>query len=123
MKSPPTEAERPALNRINTPFGQRTDGTETAAKAVKEVAHVVEGVVEGVKAVMHEAVAWTERKAEELAKSEDHTGPYDSPAMAAGSISDLDVIATGVLPATIPVQEDEVDKSKSQEGVKDDKKP
>lgn len=55
---------------------------------------------------MHEAVVWTERKAEELARGDDHTGPYDSPATAAGGVSDLDVIATGVLPATVPVQED-----------------
>jgi uncharacterized membrane protein len=94
------------LNRVNTPFGQHTDGTETAAKAVEEVAQVVESVVEGVKAVVHEAVAWTEKKVEELAKSEDHAGPYESPATAAGGMSDLDVIATGVLPATVPVQED-----------------
>lgn len=70
---------------------------------------MVEGVVEGVKAVVHAAVAWTEKKAEELAKSEDHAGPYDSPAMAAGGTSDLDAIAVGILPATVPVQEHEKD--------------
>ncbi|KAF3045125.1 hypothetical protein E8E12_009461 [Didymella heteroderae] len=100
------EAVRPALNRLNTPFGQRTDGTETAAKAVEEIAQVIEGVTEGIKAAVHEAVAWTEKKAEKLARSEDCAGPYDSPAMAAGGMSELDVIATGVLPATVPVQED-----------------
>lgn len=105
------------MNRLNTPFGQRTDGTETAAKAVGEVAQVVEGVVEGVKAVVHEAVAWTEKKAGKLAKSEDHAGPYDSPAMAAGGISDLDVITTGVLPATVPIQEDI--KNKKSDGVQE----
>ncbi|KAF2631658.1 hypothetical protein BU25DRAFT_488229 [Macroventuria anomochaeta] len=104
--SPQMEPTRPALNRLNTPFGQRTDGTESAAKAVEEIAQVCEGIVEGVKAVVHEAVVWTEKKAEELAHSEDHAGPYDSPATAAGGISDLDAIATGVLTATIPVQED-----------------
>ena len=92
------EPARPALNRLITPLGQPTDGTESAARAV-------EGVVKSVKAVVHEAVVWTEKKAEELAHSEDHAGPYDSPATAAGGISDLDVIATGVLPATLPVQE------------------
>ncbi|KAJ4992606.1 hypothetical protein SVAN01_01989 [Stagonosporopsis vannaccii] len=94
-----TVPTRPALNRLITPFGQHTDGTESAAKAV-------EGVVEGVKAVVHEAVVWTEKKAEELARTEDHAGPYDSPATASGGVSDLDVIATGVLPATVPAQED-----------------
>jgi hypothetical protein len=48
---------RPTLNRLNTPFGQRTDGTESAAKAV-------EGAVQGLKTVVHEAVAWTQMKAE-----------------------------------------------------------
>ena len=90
---------RPTLNRLNTPFGQRTDGTESAAKAV-------EGAVQGLKTVVHEAVAWTEKKAEALAHSEDHAGPYDSPATAAAGTSDLDAIAAGVLPATVPVQED-----------------
>lgn len=66
----------------------------------------MEGVVENVKSVVHDAVAWTEKKAEELSHSEDHAGPYDSPATCAGGISDLDVMATGVLPAIIPVQED-----------------
>ena len=93
------EPTRPTLNRLNTPFGQRTDGTESAAKAV-------EGAVQGLKTVVHEAVAWTEKKAEALAHSEDHAGPYDSPATAAAGISDLDAIAAGVLPATVAVQED-----------------
>ncbi|KAF3010815.1 hypothetical protein E8E13_008499 [Curvularia kusanoi] len=93
---------RPALHRLNTPFGQRTDGAESAAKAV-------EGVVEGLKTVVHKAVAWTEKKAEGLAHSEDRAGPYDSPATATAGISDLDAIATGVLPATVPVQEAEQD--------------
>ena len=73
------EPTRPTLNRLNTPFGQRTDGTESAAKAV-------EGAVQGLKTVVHEAVAWTEKKAEALAHSEDHAGPYDSPATAAAVI-------------------------------------
>ncbi|KAJ4411817.1 hypothetical protein N0V91_000952 [Didymella pomorum] len=55
--SPETEHVRPALKRLNTPFGQRTDGTETAAEAVEEVAQVVESVVEGIKTAAHEAVA------------------------------------------------------------------
>ena len=85
------EPTRPTLNRLNTPFGQRTDGTETAAKAVEDA-------VQGLKTVVHEAVAWTEKKAEALAHSEDNAGPYDSPATAAAGISDLDAIAAGVLP-------------------------
>lgn len=85
---------------------------------------MVGSVVEGVKTAVHEAVAWTERKADKLARSEDRAGPYDSPAMAAGGISDLDVIATGVLPATVPVQEDERGKGSDidQEYTKDNDK-
>ncbi|UPX09529.1 uncharacterized protein EKO05_0000217 [Ascochyta rabiei] len=104
------EQRRPPLNRLNTPLGQRIDGTEAAAKVVEEAAQVVEGVVQGVKAAIHEAVLWAEKKAEVLAHSEDHAGPYDSPATCAGGVSDLDVMATGVLPATIPVQEDGKDR-------------
>ncbi|KAJ4354981.1 hypothetical protein N0V95_003317 [Ascochyta clinopodiicola] len=106
----PPEQSRPPLNRLNTPFGQRTDGTEAAAKVVEEAAQAVEGVIEGFKAAVHEAVLWAEKKAEVLAHSEDHAGPYNSPATCAGGVSDLDVMATGVLPATIPVQEDGKDR-------------
>ena len=85
-------------------------------EVVQVVESVIEGVVEGVKSAVHEAVAWTERKAEELARSDDHTGPYDSPATAAGGVSDLDVIAIGVLPATVPVQENGKDNDPDNDG-------
>lgn len=65
---------------------------------------------------MHEAVVWTEKKADALSHSEDHAEPYDSPATAAAGISDLDVIASGILPATVPVQEDWKDKGSEDAG-------
>lgn len=41
--------------------------------------------MEGVKAAVHDALL-EQRKAEEIAKSEDHAGPYNSPAMAVAGI-------------------------------------
>ena len=49
------------------------------------------------KAAINEAVAWVEQKADKLSnEDEDGVGPYASPGLCAPS--DLDVIATGVLP-------------------------
>lgn len=79
----------------STPFGQRTDGTQSAAEVVEEVVHGVKTVVDG-------AIAWAEKKADQLSSKSDSTGPYTSPATCAPS--DLDPIASGVLPAML-VQE------------------
>lgn len=78
-----------------TPFGQQTDGTESAAKAVEAAVHGMRAAVEG-------AVAWAEKKVEELGSKADNTGPYTSPATCAPS--DMDPIASGVLPAMPPQQ-------------------
>jgi hypothetical protein len=72
----------------STPFGQLTDGTQTAAKVVEEVVHGVKVVVDG-------AFAWAEKKVEELSAESDSTGPYTSQATCVPS--DLDPIASGVL--------------------------
>jgi hypothetical protein len=64
------------------------DGTESAAK-------VVEIVVHGVKVAVDGAIAWAEKKAEELSLESDKNGPYTSPATCAPS--DLDPIASGAL--------------------------
>jgi hypothetical protein len=62
--------------------------TEDIAKGVKDIA----------KAAVNEAVAWVEQKADKLSNEhEDGVGPYASPGLCAPS--DLDAIATGVLPA------------------------
>jgi hypothetical protein len=81
----PTVPEQPHI-----PFGQRTDGTQSAAKAVEEVAH-------GVKAAVNGAMVWVEKKAEALSSESGGTGPYTSQATCAPS--DLDPIASGVLVA------------------------
>lgn len=46
------------------------------------------------------AIAWVEKKAEALSSESDNNGPYTSPATCAPS--DLDPIASGVLPAMSP---------------------
>ncbi|KAF1942521.1 hypothetical protein EJ02DRAFT_502778 [Clathrospora elynae] len=77
--------------KLSTPFGERTDGTKSAVKLVEEV-------VQGVKAAVDGALAWAEKKVEELGSEQDATvGPYTSPATCMPS--DLDVIASGILPA------------------------
>jgi hypothetical protein len=73
----------------STPFGQRIGGTESATKIIKEVVHGVKVAVDG-------AVAWAEKKAEELSSVSDNYGPYTSPAKCAPS--DLNPIASGALP-------------------------
>ncbi|KAF1848388.1 uncharacterized protein K460DRAFT_364365 [Cucurbitaria berberidis CBS 394.84] len=78
----------------STPFGERTEGTESAAKLVEEVAR-------GMKIAVNEAFTWVEKKTDELSAEQDSTGPYTSPATCAPS--DLDVIASGILPA-MPTQ-------------------
>ena len=75
-----------------TPFGERTDGTQSAAK-------VVEDVVQSVKTAVDGALTWAEKKVDQMSSGEEHeiTGPYTSPATCVPS--DLDVIANGILPA------------------------
>jgi hypothetical protein len=73
-----------------TPFGQRTDGTQFAAKIVEDIAHGVKVAVDG-------AIAWAEQKVDKLSAETDSTGPYTSPATCMPS--DLDCIASGILPA------------------------
>jgi hypothetical protein len=84
-----------AQTKPSTLLGERTDSTGSAAKMVQDV-------VNGVKTAIQGAVAWTEKKADDLVSSEDSTGPYASPATCA--VSDLDPIATGILPAAMPTQ-------------------
>jgi hypothetical protein len=67
-----------------------TEALPTAAKIVSEVVQTVKTAVDG-------AIAWAERKADKLSTEQDTTGPYTSPATCMPS--DLDVIASGILPA------------------------
>lgn len=91
-----------ASTKPSTPFGQLTDGTESAAKVVEEVVHDVKAAVDGV-------VSWAEKKVDELSSEPDSIGPYTS--LATCMPSDLDAIATGVLPA-MPAQAKDDDTSK-----------
>ena len=76
------------------PHAPLTSTVQAAEGIVKEV------YAKGVAAV-NEAVVWAERKAEKLSQ-EEGAGPYASPATCVPS--DLDVIASGILPA-VPSQE------------------
>jgi len=95
----------------STPFGQRTDGTQSAAAVVEEVVH-------GVKTAVDEAIAWAEKKVDELSSGSDSTGPYTSPATCAPS--DLDPIASGILPAMLVQEEaDQGGPTQKQTGIDD----
>jgi hypothetical protein len=94
-RNPGLDVRPSTLAEPSTPFGQVTDGTQSAAKVVEEVVH-------GAKAAVDGAIVWATRKAEELSAEADSTGPYTSPATCMPS--DLDAIATGVLPA-MPTKE------------------
>jgi hypothetical protein len=101
----------------STPFGERTDGTQSAVKLVEDVVHGVKAAVEG-------ALTWAEKKVDKLSAEEEQesTGPYTS---AACMPSDLDVIASGILPAMPAVrQHDGNDEhiEKKEENAQDDKK-
>ncbi|PVI00533.1 hypothetical protein DM02DRAFT_628480 [Periconia macrospinosa] len=78
------------------------DSNQTTMPHAKQFAiQAVEEVAKGVKTAVTGAVAWVEDKATAMSeKQEDGTGPYSSPGTCAPS--DLDVIATGVLPAMPP---------------------
>jgi uncharacterized membrane protein YebE (DUF533 family) len=83
-----------------TPFGERTDGTQSAAK-------LVEDVVQGFKAAVDGALTWAENKVDAMSSEEEHesTGPYTSPGTCAPS--DMDVIASGILPAMPAARQDD----------------
>ncbi|KAH7390714.1 hypothetical protein BKA66DRAFT_568648 [Pyrenochaeta sp. MPI-SDFR-AT-0127] len=87
-----------------TPFGERTDGTQSAAKLVEEVVHGVRAAVDG-------ALTWAEKKADGLSLEQGNTGPYASPATCMPS--DLDAIASGILPTMSTQAPSKKDKEES----------
>lgn len=105
LETPQTEDGKPG-----TPFGERTDGTESVAKFVEEVVYGVKTAVDG-------AIAWAEKKADDLSSEKDNVGPYASPATCVPS--DLDVI--GVLPDTPAQQKTENTDRDTKEGKEDEK--
>ncbi|KAI8939096.1 hypothetical protein NX059_004934 [Plenodomus lindquistii] len=86
MKSPAPSS------RPSSPHDNETDGPQS-------VGQVVDSVVNGVKATIDGVLTWAEEKVEGLSAEPGDTGPYSSPALCAPS--DLDPIASGVLP-TMP---------------------
>jgi hypothetical protein len=64
---------------------------------------MVEHVVQGVKAAVDGAIAWAEKKADELGSEQNDTGPYSSPATCMPT--DLDAIASGILPSMPPARQ------------------
>lgn len=103
----PTPPSQPS-----TPFGQRTDGTQSAAKAI-------EGVVHGVKVAVDGAIAWAGKKVDDLSLEADSTGPYTSQATCAPS--DLDPIAGGIL-AAMSMQGTDGTNESTQQQINKDKK-
>lgn len=98
--------------------GAESPGSTTPSRSAEEkpraspsVGHVVDGVVNGVKAAIDGVLTWAEDKVEELGAEPEDTGPYSSPALCAPS--DLDPIASGVLPA-MPSAENAVERSENQ---------
>jgi hypothetical protein len=79
---------------------------------------VVEEIAHGVKVAVDGAVAWAEKKVEELTSEGDSTGPYTSPATCAPS--DMDVIASGVLPG-MPTETKSEDDDKEEEDAADER--
>ncbi|KAI4914642.1 hypothetical protein J4E90_004673 [Alternaria incomplexa] len=71
-----------------------TDGTTEASPTA---ATIVSDVVGTVKTAVDSAIAWAGQKVDKLSAEQDTTGPYASPATCMPS--DLDAIASGILPA------------------------
>jgi hypothetical protein len=94
------------------PFGQLTDGTQSAAKVVEEAVHGVKVVVDG-------AIAWVGNKVDELSAESDSTGPYTPQATCVPS--DLDPIASGVLAPILARNDTDNSKKEQKDGNRKDK--
>ncbi|KAH9869313.1 hypothetical protein IAQ61_006519 [Plenodomus lingam] len=76
--------------RPGSPPSDEADNTHSVGQVVEKVVHEVKAVIDGV-------LSWAEDKADGLSAKQDDTGPYSSPALCAPS--DMDPIASGILPA------------------------
>ena len=102
--------------QVNTYQTQVTEEPDTASKTFESSASASDGstednpttpiptattivseVAQSVKSAVDTAIAWAETKVESLSAEHDSTGPYTSPATCMPS--DLDAIASGILPA------------------------
>jgi hypothetical protein len=88
--SPTSIPSRSASGGTVSTNDDTTEDTPIATSIVSEV-------VRSVKSAVDSAITWAETKAESLSAEQDSTGPYASPATCMPS--DLDVIASGILPA------------------------
>jgi hypothetical protein len=125
-KQPHTPSEQHSKDTKSTakvsegaPFGQQTEGTQSAAKVVEEVVHSVKAAVDG-------AIAWAEKKVDDLSS--------ELEAMCVPS--DLDPIVGGLGAAAMPTQnvdgmdqsvhaqedEDEKEKKKAKDENGDDER-
>lgn len=79
-------------------------------------------VAKGVKTALEDVVIWAEKKAEKLSEeNEEGVGPYGSPATCIPS--DLDPIASGVMPAMEAENVKEIQGDDASKGMKEQKKP
>lgn len=92
-----------------------TDGSteDNPTTPIPTATTIVSEVAQSVKSAVDTAIAWAETKVESLSAEHDSTGPYTSPATCMPS--DLDAIASGILPA-MPIAR------QYDGGVDDDKK-
>ncbi|RAR10002.1 hypothetical protein DDE83_005217 [Stemphylium lycopersici] len=92
-----------------------TDDSSRATTLISEVIH-------GARAAVDDALAWAEKTVEALGSNQDGVGPYDSPGTCMPS--DLDPIASGILPAmpNKTQHDDGIKKeAKNKDGLKEDK--
>ncbi|KAF2853676.1 hypothetical protein T440DRAFT_389173, partial [Plenodomus tracheiphilus IPT5] len=134
-----TQTMRPkALDAATMPVPEQGSQTEETKKSAlpsstpsspnaksdvpQSVGQVVDGVVNGVKSAIDGVISWAEEKVEGLSAEQDNTGPYSSPALCAPS--DLDPIASGILPAmpSETTHENEEKETKNGENVEAVKK-
>lgn len=80
---------------VATTDGSTEDAPTTPVPTATTI--IVSDVAQSVKSAVDTAIAWAETKVESLSPEHDSTGPYTSPATCMPS--DLDAIASGILPA------------------------
>ncbi|CAA9957285.1 hypothetical protein PTMSG1_00893 [Pyrenophora teres f. maculata] len=96
-------------HKSKTPIAS-TDGTSsttdnTGEEQTSAASTLVSEVVQSVKAAVDDALTWAENKVDGLNLGQESAGPYTSPATCMPS--DLDVIASGLMPAVQSTMQDE----------------
>ncbi|EOA84975.1 hypothetical protein ACJQWK_06571 [Exserohilum turcicum] len=111
---PDTDAT-PADSSSESTAPTATDSKGETAGATTLVAEVLQGA----KSAVDDALTWAEKKVGSLGLEQGSTGPYDSPATCMPS--DLDAIASGILPAMPSKKHDEQDPKAKKDENEDDK--